>query len=77
MILNILREEFSYKRLLGLSLKRRGERIFQRAEWNTKSMNWKTENNYQVKKTFSLTFEIHHLKNESDHQGNLLPKIKI
>lgn len=36
MIFKIFREEFSYKRLLGMSLKRRGERIFQRAEWNTK-----------------------------------------
>lgn len=31
------------KKVLGMSLKRRGERIFQRAEWNTKSMDWKTE----------------------------------
>lgn len=29
-------KEFIYKRLLGLSLKKRGGKIFQREEWNIK-----------------------------------------
>lgn len=44
MIKESFREDFRHKRLLRLSLKKRGERIFQRAQWDIKSMEWKIEN---------------------------------